>query len=169
MERRAKGLSANDRRAFRQRESVPVLNALGDWLLHQKRRVLPKSPIGQAISYALGNWQALCRYAKNGELTIDNSLSERALRAHTVGRTNWMFVGSDNRGRTAAVLFNITASCKRHGIDPFRYLVDVLCRLPTTSDDQLPELLPDTWIRANPTRPENGPRDLTWRLGPAML
>jgi transposase len=128
---------------------VALLNSLGDWLVEQKRRVLPKSPMGQAISYALANWQALCRYPENGELSIDNNLSERALRAQAVGRKNWLFVGSDNGGRTAAVLFSMTASCKRHGIDPFRYLADVLRRLPSTPPDQLADLLPDVWFQTH--------------------
>jgi hypothetical protein len=71
------------------------------------------------------------------------------LRAQAVGRKNWLFVGSDNGGRTAAVLFSMTASCKRHGIDPFRYLADVLRRLPTTTYDRLTELLPDVWFETH--------------------
>jgi transposase len=150
VERRAKEWSAVDRGALRQRESVALLNSFGDWLVEQKLRVLPKSPGGQAISYALANWQALCRYPEDGELSIDNNLSERALRAQAVGRKNWLFVGSDNGGRTAAVLFSMTASCKRHGIDPFRYLADVLRRLPTTATDHVAELLPDIWSQTHP-------------------
>ena len=150
VERRAKEWSAAERGALRQRESVVFLNSLGDWLVEQKLRVLPKSPLGQAISYALANWQALCRYPEDGALTIDNNLSERALRAQAVGRKNWLFVGSDNGGRTAAVLFSMTASCKRHGIDPYRYLADVLRLLPTTPSDRLAELLPDLWFQTHP-------------------
>jgi len=143
VERRAKEWSAAERGALRQTESVALLNSLGDWLVEQKLRVLPKSPMGQAISYALANWQALRRYPEDRELSIDNNLSERALRAQAVGRKNWLFVGSDNGGRTAAVLFSMTASCKRHGIDPYRYLADVLRLLPTTPPDRLAELLPN--------------------------
>jgi transposase len=56
----------------------------------------------------------------------------------------------DNGGRTAAVLFSMTASCKRHGIDPFRFLTDVLRRLATTLDDRRIELLPDVWFETHP-------------------
>jgi transposase len=150
LERHAKELSSNERCALRQCESTRLLNCLGDLLLNQKPRVLPKSPLGQAISYALANWRALCRYVEDGDLSIDNNLSERALRAQAVGRKNWLFVGSDNGGRTAAVLFSMTASCKRHGIDPFRYLADVLERLPTTPPNRLPQLLPDVWFETHP-------------------
>lgn len=150
VERRAKELLPTDRCGLRQRESVVLLHSLGDWLLDQKLRVLPKSPLGQAISYALGNWQALCRYVEDGDLSIDNNLSERALRAQAIGRKNWLFVGSDHGGRTAAVLCSMTASCKRHGIDPFRYLADVLRRLPNAPHDRLVELLPDVWFATHP-------------------
>lgn len=150
VERQAKELASEERCAIRQRESLPMLNSLGDWLQEQKRRVLPKSPFGQAASYALSNWQALCRYIEDEDLSIDNNLSERSLRAQAIGRKNWLFVGSDNGGRTAAVLFSMTASCKRLGIDPFAYLRDVLDRLPTTPVQNLPDLLPDTWFVANP-------------------
>lgn len=61
-----------------------------------------------------------------------------------------MFVGGDNGGRTAAVLFSITGNCKRLGIDPFAYLRDVLECLPTTPVQNLPDLLPDTWFAVNP-------------------
>jgi transposase len=67
-----------------------------------------------------------------------------------VGRKNWLFVGSDNDGRTVAVLFSMTASCKRHGIDPFRYLTDVLRRLPITPRSGLTEMLPDVWFETHP-------------------
>jgi transposase len=67
-----------------------------------------------------------------------------------VGRKNWLLVGRDSGGRTAAVLFRTTASCKQHGVDPFRYLADVLWQLPTTPSDWLAELLPDIWFQAHP-------------------
>ncbi len=140
VERLSKEWSATEGGLLRQSKSVVLLHSLSDWLVEQKLRVLPKSPLGQAISNALANWQALCRQPEDGELSIDNILSERALWAQAVGRNNWLFVGSDDGGRTATVLFSITAS-KRHGIDPFRYLADRLQRLPTTPR-------PASWIVA---------------------
>ncbi len=127
-----------------------MLVAFGQWLEEQSQRVLPKSPIGRAISYALSNWRALCRYVEDGDLVIDNNLSERTLRAQAIGRKNWMFVGSDNGGRTAAVLFSMTASCKRHDIDPFAWLRDVFRRLPPQPSGRLEELLPDIWFADHP-------------------
>lgn len=106
----AESFSAEDRRALRQRESIPRLIAFGDWLTEQGRHALPKSPIGQAIAYTRSNWAALCRYPEQGELSIDNNLAERMLRAQAIGRRIWTFLGSDRGGRTAAVLYSFTGT-----------------------------------------------------------
>jgi hypothetical protein len=128
-----------------------LLVAFGEWLTEQSRLALPKSPIGQAIAYARSNWAALGRYPEHGELSIDNNLAERMLRAQAIGRKNYMFVGSDRGGRTAAVLYTMTGSCKHHYIDPFAYLQDVLRQLPSHPPGQLDELLPDVWFASHPS------------------
>jgi hypothetical protein len=61
------------------------------------------------------------------------------------GRKNWLFMGSENGGKTMEVLFSVVSSCQRHGHDPFAYLLDVLARLPDHPMDRLSELLPDRW------------------------
>jgi hypothetical protein len=150
IETAAEEFSAEDRRVLRQRDSVPLLTSFEEWLTEQKRRALPKSPIGQAIAYARSNWAALCRYPEHGELSIDNNLAEGMLRAQAIGRRNWTFLGSDRGGRTAAILYSFTGTCKHHDIDPFAYLTDILGRLPTQPGDRLGELLPDDWFEAHP-------------------
>ena len=109
------------------------------------------SPVGQAIAYAQSNWAALCRYPEHGDLSIDNNLAERMLRVKALGRKNWTFLGSDRGGRTAAVLYSFTGTCKHHDIDPFAYLQDVLSRLPSMAPGQLDELLPNVWFGAHPS------------------
>jgi transposase len=150
VEHAAEGLPAEGRYALRQSDSVPLLTASGGWLTEPGRLALPKSPIGQAIAYAQSNWAALCRYPEHGELSIDNNLAERMLRAQAIGRRNWTFLGSDRGGRTAAVLYSLTGTCKHHGIDPFAYLSDILRRLPSHPAPQLDELLPDAWFASHP-------------------
>ncbi|TFG80553.1 MAG: transposase [Chromatiales bacterium] len=81
------------------------------------------------MAYTLSNWEALVRYAKDGDLEIDNNGAERSLRGVAVGRRNWTFFGSDNGDRTAAVLSSLIATSKRHHIDPFAYLRDVFARI----------------------------------------
>ena len=79
-----------------------------------------------------------------------NNLAERMLRAQAIGRRNWTFLGSDRGGRTAAVLYSLTGTCKHHDIDPFAYLQDVLGRLPSLPADQLGALLSDVWFAPHP-------------------
>lgn len=105
--------------------------------------------MGQAITYALNQWEALCVYPTDGELAIDNNASENALRRVAIGRKNWLFCGSDNGGKTAAVLFSLIATCQRHKVEPFAYLRDVLTRMAATPVNQLDAFLPDRWSPAN--------------------
>ncbi len=130
---------------LRRERTKTKLVAFAAWLDDQAPRVLPKSPIGQAIAYARRQWTALQRFTEHGFLNIDNNASERALRAVAVGRKNWLFAGSDTGGRTAAVLYTMTQTCRRHGLDPFAYLQDVLTRLPNSMSDDLTPFLPHRW------------------------
>jgi transposase len=113
-----------------------------------KGKVLPRSLIGAAFTYADNQRVALQRYLSDGLLDIDNNVSEQTLRFITIGRNNWLFYGSDAGGRTAAVLVTFTATCKHLGIEPFSYLRDLFTRLPRQPHDRLEELLPDRWAQA---------------------
>lgn len=138
---------------LRQERAVPTLGRMRARLdeLAASRRVLPKSAVGQAVTYALNNWAALSRYAANGAVEIDNNASERMLRPIAVGRKNWMFMGSDRGGETAAILCSVLGSARLHEIEPWTYMRAVLERVPRVrSEDELAELLPDRWIAANP-------------------
>jgi transposase len=125
--------------------AVPILDRFKTWLDEQRTQVLPKSPMAQAIGYALNNWTALIRYTEAGFLSIDNNVAEREMKRIAVGRKNWLFVGSAKGGATASVLFSFTSTCHRLKIDPWAYLQDVLTRLPRTSAEHLVEFLPDRW------------------------
>jgi transposase len=148
VEKKAKDLSVEERRAYRQQHAWPILKAFSTWLDAETHHVLPKSPLGQAITYAKLQWKALCRYLDDGALAIDNNLSERTLRCVAIGRKNWMFTGNDDGGRRAATIYSPVCTCKYHGIDPFAYLRDVLRRLPTHPTEAIAELSPLAWMRA---------------------
>jgi transposase len=149
VEERAKDLAEAQRLALRQAHSVPVLNKIEAWLAEQSAcaEVLPRGLLGQAITYARNQWQALCRYTTQGFLNIDNNAAERALKRVAIGRKNWLFAGHDEAGRTAALWYSFLASAERHGLDPQHYLTSLLAQLPTTSATDLARLLPDTWRR----------------------
>lgn len=141
-------MEAAARLALRQERSEPLLDDLKAYLERERPKVLPKSPIAQAIGYMLSNWEVLVRYTKDGDLEIDNNSAERSLRGVALGRRNWTFFGSDNGGHTAAVLSSLIASAKRHHVDPFAYLRDVFARISAHPQNRLHELLPDQWAAA---------------------
>ena len=138
-------LDDDGRLRMRQELAVPILERFHAWLKEQRAQVLPKSPMAEAIGYALNNWTALIRYTEAGFLSIDNNVAEREMKRIAIGRKNWLFVGSTKGGQTAAVLFSFTSTCHRLGVEPWAYLKDVLSRLPTTPAERLVELLPDRW------------------------
>jgi transposase len=147
-EARDRALDADGRRALRQERSLPILADIEAYLRREQPHVLPKSPIGDAIGYALHNWAALVRYTEDGDLAIDNNAAERSLRGVAVGRKNWMFFGSDTGGRTAALLTSLVTTCKRLQVEPFAYLRDVFDRISAHPASRLAELLPDQWQAA---------------------
>ncbi len=152
-EARRKKLPAKQRYRLRRRRSRPILDDIHAYLEKEREHVLPKSPIGVAVGYALSNWQALVRYLDDGDLEIDNNPAERSLRGIAIGRRNWMFYGSDNGGRTGAVLTSLITTCRRLGIEPFSYLRDVFARIGEHPHTRLEELLPDRWQADRSTPP----------------
>jgi transposase len=151
VEDRARPLDDAARRDLRQAEAVPILERLRAELDRLSARLLPKSALAQAVTYALNQWKALCRYTEDGRLTIDNNVSERRVRDQAIGRKNWLFLGSEQAGPRAAVIYTIIAGAKRHRIEPWAYLNDVILQLAVdASPDSLERLLPDRWAAAHP-------------------
>jgi transposase len=132
-------------RELRQKFSVPVLAKIRTWLEENQKLVLPRSPMAQAIQYALNQWEALNRYTEHGFLNIDNNAAERALKRIAIGRKNWLFAGHDIAAQRTATLYSLIASAERHGIDPQAYLRGVLARMPSMPVSQLEKLLPERW------------------------
>lgn len=134
---------------LRRGRSRPVMKALGKTIEILRRRevALPKSPLGKAITYAQGNWAALTYFLADGRVELDNNVSERALRGVCLCRKNFLHLGGRRGGRAAATLFSLVQSARRHGIDPFVYLRELLTRIPTHPQSRIEELLPDRWKR----------------------
>jgi hypothetical protein len=107
--------------------------------------VLPQSPLGVAVGYALKLRAALSRYAEDGRLEIDNNSVERAIRQVAVGRKNWLFAGSDAGASWAATIYSLVVSCKELDLDPFAYFRDVIERVSTTPASRVGELTPAGW------------------------
>ncbi len=149
IEDRACTWSPEARRQLRTAEAIPVLDKLGAYLTGLTRTALPKSSLAKAVNYARNQWEALRHYTEDGRLTIDNNLSERTLRHQAIGRKNWLFLGSENAGPRAAVLCTILAGAKRHRIEPWSYVRELLLRLHA-DDPRLEEMLPDRWAATHP-------------------
>lgn len=128
-------IDPDHRLALRRTESRSVIDEFHQQLLAWQRDVLPQSPFGKAVQYALNQWAALCRYLDDGVRPIDNNASERDLRGVALGRKNWLFCGSDRGGHTAATILSLTTTCQRHGVEPFGYLRDLFTRWPTLPRD----------------------------------
>jgi len=147
IESRAKKENYSDTQLLeaRQKEARPIFAEIKAVLNEYKDQVLPKCPMGKAITYAMNQWEALNRYTDDPTLEIDNNLSERVLRMVVIGRRNYMFAGSETGAERAAIIYSLVASCKLHGHDPFEYFRDVLKKVSTHPQSRIDELLPCNW------------------------
>lgn len=169
IEERGKTLGVAERGGLRRAESIPILVALKEKLFAWRDGeggLLPKHPMAQAIQYALNQWNELSVFVGGagngaadvpleefGRVPIDNNASEREMKRIVLNRKNSLFVGNERAGRTAAILSSLTSTCRRHDIDPQRYLTQLLINLPVTPLSELPRWLPDEWKRCDPPPP----------------
>ena len=137
--------AAEDRLRLRQSQSTPLLRQLHERLLQWKDQLLPKHPMSEAVGYALNQWDALNVFATDAAVPIDNNVSEREMKRIVLNRKNSLFVGNARAGQTAAILASLTSTCRRHDIDPRRYLTQLLVSLPDTPMSKLSDWLPDRW------------------------
>jgi len=136
-------LSHDDLYQLRQQQALPVLVDLKTWMLENYKAVLPQSAIGQALHYSLQRWDKLCLYTTDGRLQIDNNLVENVIRPVAIGRKNYLFAGSHNGARRAAMLYSFLGTCKINNVNPFEWLRHVLNVIPTHPVNKIHELLPN--------------------------
>jgi hypothetical protein len=115
---------------FRQKHSVPILNALKAWLDDIAPKVLPGTKLGDAVSYSLNQWEYLTRYTEDGRMPIDNNLLERAIMIFATGRKSWLFSDTVNGAGASAVVYSLMLTCRACRIEPLAYLRHVLSELP---------------------------------------
>jgi transposase len=139
---REEKLSYEQRKELRHEESIPILAELEKWMKGQLTEVLPKSAIGEAITYTLKLWKRLVRYTENGQWEIDNNLVENSIRPVALGRKNYMFAGSHDGAKRAAMIYSFLGTCKINDVEPYAWLKDVLNRIQDHSIQKLDQLLP---------------------------
>lgn len=101
----------------------------------QNERILPKSPIREAVAYMFNQWNALVRYTEEGVLSFDNNMAERLVIIPAIGRKNY-FLGSENGGHGAVRMYSLVSSVKAKGVESFVWLRDLLTQLPYHRNDQ---------------------------------
>lgn len=145
------GVGPEGVKALRQQKTKPLLTALWKWMVEKGPELRPQSPLGRAIGYTLRNRVALSRFLDDGRLPIDNGACERALRVVAVGRKNYLFAGSDEGGKRAAIAYSLLGSCALAGVDPWAYLKDVFEKLAGGwPQGKVFDLLPAEWAEDHP-------------------
>jgi transposase len=149
VEDQARGKPPDEALALRQQLSVPVMGQIRTWLDEEGANVLPKSPLGQAVGYLRNQWQALSVFLTDGRVPIDNNETEQLMKQVATGRKNWLFIGSVEAGRRAAILLTIVSTAHRQHLDIWRYVKDVLDQLLAGERD-MESLTADHWAQAHP-------------------
>lgn len=136
---------------LRQKEAVPVLAALQQWMNEQVNSgLLKKGPLASAIGYSLSRWDKLCLYTTDAILQIDNNPVENAIRPVAIGRKNYLFAGSHQAAQRAAMIYSLLATCRAHQINSYEWLKDVLERMHLYTTHNIAELLPQNWKKHQP-------------------
>lgn len=130
-----KDFTADEKRAYRQENSLPLLNEFKEWLDKSIQQVLPKSAIGKAIQYSLNQWSKLIGYIESGDTKIDNNRAERAIKPFVIGRKNWMFSNTASGANASAILYSLIETAKANGLTTFNYLMYLLEELPKQPED----------------------------------
>ena len=142
------GATGAERPALRQEHAQPWLQEI----LAAARRVvtetLPKSKLGEALTYTLNQWERLARILDDGQVELSNNLAENSMRGWALGRKNWLHVGSVQAGPKIAAIASVVESCRRLGLPVVDYLMDVLPGLADRPVSQVAQLTPARWAAA---------------------
>lgn len=137
-----KNLSEENKLKIRQNKASPILNELHDYLGNKKPHILPKSPLGQAVSYTLNQWPKFLIYLNDGRLENNNNRSERAIKPFVIGRKGWLFADRVAGANAASIIYSFVETCKWHGIEAYNWFKYVLKNLPLCPEDELEKFLP---------------------------
>ena len=147
---RAEKMTAEQRKKLRLDKSLPTINAFAKWMTTELKTttILPKSLLGKAINYSLSRWEKLSAYLYDGVLEIDNNLIENAIRPVALGRKNYLFAGSHEAAQRAACIYSFFAICKKHEVNPYKWLKYVFENIMDTKVTELQKLYPQNFIES---------------------
>lgn len=135
-----------EKHAYRLDHSEPIMLEMIKWLLANRDQVVPKSPTGKAIHYMIARWEYIRAFMYDGSLEIDNNLIENKIRPMVIGRKNYLFAGSHNGAKRAAMFYSFFGTCKLHNVNPYKWLKLVLEIISDYKVSKLSELLPQNII-----------------------
>ena len=141
-EARESGLSSAQRKELRLDKSLPIMNELGKKIAEMYKTAVPKSPMGIALNYAILRWDNLLNYLYDGSLEIDNNWVENAIRPNALGRKNYLFAGSHEGAKRAAMFYSFFGTCKKNNVNPYQWLKRVLQLIPEYPANKIGDLLP---------------------------
>ena len=143
IEKTLEKLSGEQRKLERLKQEKPVLDAFWAWIDSTQGKVLPKSKLSEAFTYARNHKREFMNYLEDGNCSISNNLAENCIRPFTIGRKNWLFSGSPRGASTSATVYSIIESAKANGLNPYKYLYFIFKELPGVQFGQHPEFLED--------------------------
>jgi transposase len=147
IERHIAEASRKKREKIRKARSKPIVERFFSWCEAQRDCVLDDTPLSKGINYALNQQRGLSRFLSDGRLPLHNNMSELQLRRQAIGRKNWLFVGSEDGAFANATFVSLLASCRLHDVEPWSYLRDLFCLLPTWPKHRMLELSPMRWAK----------------------
>jgi len=129
-ERQTAGLSDEERLAYHQVHSGPVMAELKQWMEEQlvEKKVEPNASLGRAIDYFLSHYEGLSAYLRHAGAPLDNNTSERILRPVVIIRKNSYGYKTKRGAKTAAIIQSVIQTCRLNGTNLWKYLVSVLSR-----------------------------------------
>lgn len=137
--------SPEEKLRLRLQHSKPIVDTYFAWCDEESLKVLDETPISKAVAYSRNHREAFCRFLEDGQLPLTNNISEGNLRRQALGRKNWLFIATNEGGKVNATLVTLLASCEMHGLEPYAYLRDLLCLLPSWPIHRVLELSPAHW------------------------
>lgn len=142
---REQHLSVNERLALRRQHADSWAAEIHDECKRLRQTALPKSALGQAVSYTLNMWPKLRRCFDYAEVELSNNLAENSMRPIALGRKNWLHVGSAQSGPKVAAIVSIVESCRRLGVPVKEYLLAVLPGMARRNLSAGAHLTPARW------------------------
>jgi transposase len=148
LEREIADLSPEERLIKRLEKGKPISDAFFAWA--KSLGALPKTPLGEAVNYALSQRRYLENIFLDGRTEISNNRCERAVKSFVMGRKSWLFSNTPSGAVASSVMYSIMETAKDNGLHPFRYMEFLLEMLPSSTTADLESLLP--WSEALPDR-----------------